>query len=330
MPVQAIPVTPPAQPEPSIVESLSNFIQNYWGFLLFLGVLALVIYLIYYIRRERSKKEKTSYHNIRDKIEELCSMQANRNRLKNNPLIMFGIVGVLSIIIWVGCIVLMGLSGLFIGGLFGFTVMLVGGVIYYLYSPFVKRDMVFLRYREGSQVIEKYVGDYAGEYWDSTGYLNLLVFKGRRNLIFRNKLIIRIPQSVESFYDLEKLEKDYAGEPDDTKLKAEIKKIEEKYSSFISEFVQFNDRTIVINHAKSLDKFKFMYYPVFVDELSHVINKGVRYYKSMKEQTALEQLYDITDESSKAQIKAIQINPRVQYKQATGDEVIDDVESDND
>ena len=61
-----------------------------------------------------------------------------------------------------------------------------------------------------------------------------------------------------------------------------------------------------------------------------MINKGVRYYKSIKEQVALEQLYDITEESSKAQIKAIQINPRVQYKQATGDEVIDEVDTDND
>lgn len=326
MPVQASQVTPPIQ-QPSLIDSLSNFLKNYWGFLLFIGILVVFAYFVYMWRKERQKKELTAYHHIRDKIEGLCRLQADRKRITSNPAMFLGVSGILAIIIWMANIILLQMTGFFTGGLFAFTSLLVMGAVYYLFTPFSKRDMVFLRFRQEGRVIEKYVGDYAGEYYDSTGYLNLLVYKGRRNLVFRNKYVIRIPQSAGSFYDLEQLEKTSTS---DKEYYDKLKKIHAEHSDFINDLVQFNDRTIVINYAKSLDKFKFLYYPVFVDEFGLVINKGVRYYKSIKEQTALEQLYDLTDESSKAQIKAIQINPRVQYKQATGDEVIDDVENKED
>lgn len=325
MPVQAQQVIPPQQTQQAgLIDSLLSFVKNYWGFLLFIGILIVFVYFVYMWRRERQKKELTVYHRIRDKIEELCRIQADRKRIISNPTMFLGISGIISVIIWMVNIIIFKMTGFFTGGLFAFTSMLVMGVVYSLFSPFTKRDMVFLRYRQEGRTVEKYVGDYAGEYYDSTGYLNLLVYKGRKNLFFRNKYVIRIPQSVNSFYDLEQLEKTSKS---DKEYADKLKKIYSEHSDFINDLVQFNDRTIVINYAKSLDKFKFIYYPVFVDDFGLVINKGVNYYKGIKEQTALEQLYDLTDESSKAQIKAIQINPRVQYKQATGDEVIDDVES---
>lgn len=322
MPVQASQVTPPVQ-QPTLMDALSNFLKNYWGFLLFIGILVVFAYFVYMWRKERQRKELTVYHRIRDRIEELCRLQADRKRITTNPLIFFGISGVIAVVIWMVNIIIFQFTGLFTGGLFAFTSMLVMGVAYYLFTPFSKRDMVFLRFRQEGKVSEKYLGDYGGEYYDSTGYLNLLVYKGRKNLVFRNKYVIRIPQSAGSFYDLEQLEKT---SKDDKEYQDRLRNIYSEHSNFINDLVQFNEKTIIINYAKSLDKFKFLYYPVFVDEFGLVINKGVKYYKSIKEQTALEQLYDLTDESSKAQIKAIQINPRVQYKQATGDEVIDDVE----
>lgn len=327
MAVQAIPVTPPPQPEPRFIDALTNFISNYWAVLALIVVGFVLIIVIYVWRSEKKKKEKTVYHKIWDNIHDLCKMQANRARLQGNPMIMFAIAGISAVITWVTSMIFLSYAGIFIGLLLGFTEFLVAGIIYAMFSPFMKRDMVFVRYVDSGKVFEKYVGDYAGEHYGSDSYLNLLVYKGRKNVFWKNKYIIRIPQSTSAFYDLEKLRKDFVDNEEG--YKKAMKEIEDKYSSFISEIVQFNERTIVINNAKSLDKFRFMYYPVFVDEMNHVINRGVRYYKSLKEQVALEQLYDLTDESSKAQIKAIQINPRVQYKQATGDEVIDDVEIDN-
>lgn len=325
MAVKTVEVTPPVQ-EPSLMDSVSSFLQNYWGFLLFLLAVAVAIYFFYYWRKERKKDEKTVYHHLHDKIEELCKMQVDKRRLQSNPMLFLGISGILGVITWVGCMILMGMTGLFVGLLLGSTVLVISGVIYYVFSPFVKRDMVFLRYSQNKVIHEKYLGDYAGEHYGSDAYLNILVYRGRKKVVFRDKIIIRIPQSIEAFYDLEKLQKDY--ESDEAGYNKALKKITEKYSEFINELVQFNDKTIVVNHAKSLDKYRFFYYPVFVDDMNHVISKGVRYYKSLKEQTALEQLYDLTDESSKAQIKAIQINPRVQFKQATGEDVIDEVDSD--
>ncbi len=328
MPVQAIPVKPPPIAEPSFIDGLFGFVQNYWGLLLFFLGCGIALLFFYFWRKDRKDEAKTKYHKLLDKVEELCRNQANKNRLQSNPSLLDGIIGLGSVIIWFVSLLFFGIEGVFIGLMIGFTAFIGGGLLSYFINPFVKRDMVFIRYKQNNMIQEKYVGDYAGEYYGSDGYLNLFVFKGRKKIIFRNKLVIRIPQSIDAFYDLEQLEKDYV--KDKEGMKKELKKIEEKYSSFIPEIIQFNERTIVINHAKSLDRFQHFYYPVFVDELGHVISKGVRYYKSIKEQVALEQLYDMTEEASKAAIRTIQINPSVQFKQATGDDAIDDVDVDDD
>jgi len=328
MPVQAIPVQPPPVAEPSIIEGIFAFVQNYFGFLLFLLACGIALLFFYFWRKDRKSEEKTKYHKLHDKLEELCRKQANTNRLQSNQSLTIGIVGLSAVLVWFISLFVFGATGMIVGLILGFTVFIFGGVISYFLNPFVRRDMVFIRYKQNNVVQEKFVGNYAGECFGSDSFLNILVYRGRKKLIFRDKLIIRIPQSIGAFYDLENLEKSYAN--DKVGLEKELKKIEDKYSAFIPELVQFNERTIVINHAKSLDRFRYFYYPVFVDELGHIISKGVRYYKSIKEQVALEQLYDMTEEASKAAIRTIQINPRVQFKQATGDEAIDDVDVDDD
>lgn len=327
MPV-ATPINQPPTQQPSIlksfIESGSAFLHNYWALLLFFGMVVVAIYLIYYIRKIKKESEMTAYHKIRDRLEELSLMQANRKRLINNPMLTMGATGFIAFIVWFLCIAFWNFTGLFLGAFVAFTIFIIGGGIYYVYTPFVKRDSVYLRYREEGIIREKWVGDYAGEYYSSDGYLNLLVQKGRRSVIFKNRLIIRIPQSVKSFYDIERLEKQ--AETDKTGVTTkQLNEIKNKYSNFLKDLVQFNDNTIVINYAKSLDKFQFLYYPVFVDDKGQIIDKGVQYYKGLKDLTIQEALFELTDVASQASIKSILINPRVQYKQATGDEAMDDV-----
>jgi hypothetical protein len=322
----AVPVQP-STPEPALVDQVTLFVQNYWGFILFILGLGVAVLFFYFWRRDRKEDSKTKYHLLHDKFEELCKKQADRGRLRPNPSLAVGLIGLSAVTSWFLCLFIFKETGMIVGLFLGFTVLILGGVINYFLNPFVQRDMVFIRFKQGEVIREKFIGYYAGEYVSSDSYLNLLLYRGRKKIIFRDKVVLRIPQSIDAFYDLEHLEKQY-GDDEEGYEKA-MKEIIDKYSKFIPEIVQFNDRTIVINHTKSLDRFRHFYYPVFVDELGHVVSKGVRYFKSIKEQAALEQLYDMTEESSKAQIRAIQINPRVQYKQATGEDAIDDVETDD-
>jgi hypothetical protein len=147
--------------------------------------------------------------------------------------------------------------------------------------------------------------------------------KGRRKLIFRNKLLVRIPQNTKAFFDtVTKLE-------DEPTKNGDISKKElEQSRSFIKDILQFNENSIIINYAKSLEKFQYFFFPVFVDNRGEIINNGLRYYQSVKDKAMLEVLYEQTDEYAKAQVRSIRINPNVQYKQATGDEVIETNEDD--
>jgi hypothetical protein len=280
--------------------------------------------MAYIIWKWNKERNDTIFERISRETEEMCLSQANPKRKQTNNLIMYGIVGITATISGIMSIIIFGFMGLFSAPLFAFTVILFGGIINRTLHPFMKSDNVYLRYRDENGIMqEKWIGNYLGEYYSSDSYLNLLIMKGRRKLIFRNKLLVRIPQNTKAFFDtVKKLE-------DEPTKNGDISKKElEQSRSFIKDILQFNENSIIINYAKSLEKFQYFFFPVFVDDRGEIINNGLRYYQSVKDKAMLEVLYEQTDEYAKAQVRSIRINPNVQYKQATGDEVIETNEDD--
>jgi hypothetical protein len=321
MPV-ATQIQPPPTQNPPITEQLGTgltmFLKNYWGYVLLFAVLLVAGYMAYIIWKWDKERKETVFEKISRDTEQMCNSQASPKRKESNKIIMFGLIGLITAITGIMSIIMFGFMGLFASPMFMFTIILFGGIIEKQLHPFMKSDAVYLRYRDETGILrEKWIGNYLGEYYSSDGYFNLLIYKGRRKLIFRNKMVVRVPQNTNAFFDsVEKLEE----EPFNID---KVKKQVSVSSDFIRDILQFNDNTIIINYAKSLEKFQYFYYPVFVDDKGEIINNGLRYYESVKAKAILETLYEQTDEYAKAQIKAIRINPNVQYKQATGDEVID-------
>jgi hypothetical protein len=306
MPVQ--PVTPSVEPTPSIAEQLvEGFItvlKNYWALLIIVAlVIGLGIAIYYWWKREQEDKQ-TTFEKLLEQAKNNARGQANPKRIQSNSFITYGIFGIAGAILGLLVVIFMGLIGVYFAPAVTFTMILLGGVFERIAYPFKKSDLVYMRYKKNDKIVEKYVGKYLGEFYSNDGFFYLLINRGRRRIILKEEWVVKIPQRYDLLTDMVK-----------KKIDAEVFK----------NVLQFTENNIIINHAVSLEKQEAFYYPVFVSNQGEIIDNGLNYWYGDQRNAILQSNYAVLNESAKAMRQAIQMNPPVQYKQATSEDMIVDV-----
>jgi hypothetical protein len=327
MPVQA-PGTPvqPQQPTPTFIEQFSEgllvFLKNYWVYIIVALMAGALIYAVYLLWKRGREDKETEFEKLYKKSEKMCGFQANPKRKQTNRLLTYGLIGLVATFIFIMNILFFGFMGLFSGMMFFFTVLIAGGFVEWKVKPFMKSDRVYLRYKEEGKLKESFVGDYIGEYYGNDGYWYVMVKRGRNKLIFPNKFIIKVPQRLDILFPRVKVT-DKASRKQRWETDAEYRTRLDNQKNVLKNVLQFNDDSVIINFAKSIERFQCFWYPVFVDDRGEIIDNGLSYFRTSRDGVILDSMYDHASEWAKAMLKAVTMNPVVPYKIRTGEDVIE-------
>lgn len=304
----------PPPPEPSAIEQLGaglmSFLSQYGILILLIISIAVIFILAILLWKRDQDKEETLFEKDYKKAMKMSKMQANKKRKQKNTAIIMIISGLIAGFIGIVELVLFGFMGFFMTWLTIPSILLAGWVIDYFAHPLMKSDRVILRYKQGDKIVERFLGNYQGEFFANDGFWYVTVSKGRRKIFWRNDFILKVPQNSKVF---EEYNKRHGNDKD--------KKIPE---NFLKEVLQFNEDSIIINHAKSVEMEEMFYYPVFQSSDGNIIDNGLLYYESDKRNALITALYQQTQDFSVAQSDAIKINASARYKQFVGDDYIAD------
>ena len=322
MAVQVIPTPVPA--EPTFIEQVSSglsvFIDKYFVVILvFFGVIIGMVsmfVILYFIKKWKENRESIFEKDYRKAVG-MCKNQADVKRVYRWSMITYAIGGCIAGFSGIVLVAGQGLMGFFMSWLVVPTVIGIAVAVELLFKPFKRGDKVYMRFYEDKRLNERLLGEYRGSFYANDGFFYLLLSRGRRLLVLEHLFVIKVPKNPVHFKKKEVRDK----------KTGEVSIVEEKVDLKISfdDVVQFTDNHIYLNNVASIEKEEFFHYPTFLDKVGRIIDNRMLYFESDKSNALVGSMYNLTNEFSKAQSDAININPRVQYKRATDDEVIDEL-----
>jgi hypothetical protein len=316
-PVNAVEVISRTQPQPaaapsggimSPLENIIIFLQTWW--IPIVVCAGIVVILIFLMRWWKATKEKDNIF-LRDfnRTLKLCQMSYNPKRIRKRAfwIYILAIGTFISVFMFVIAIVTDNVltfqfaSSVFVAGLVGSLVMKFSGF-------FAVFDTVQIVGRFGVKVIGYYLGDCI----TADGYRNFLLWNSRKFVFWKNKFILKV-----NLNDKVRIE---SHEGDGETKKRVIKEIELPKDLIIE-----GDSVIAIK-GEGVDKSGYFYYPLITDDKGNIINMDLIAFSRSRDVAMLDTLYQQTEDFSKVQRQAINMNPNVRYIMRTRGDTISGAE----
>jgi hypothetical protein len=300
-----------AAPAGGIMSPLENvivFLQTWWLPLVIAA--GVVVILIFIMRWWKAAKEKDNIF-LRDfnRTLKLCQMSSNPKRIRKRAfwIYILAVGTFISVFMFVIAVVTDNVltfqfaSSVFVAGLVGSLVMKFSGF-------FAVFDTVQIVGRFGVKVIGYYLGDCI----TSDGYRNFLLWNSRKFVFWKNKFILKV-----NLNDKVRIE---SHEGDGDTKKRVVKEIELPKDLIIE-----GDSVIAIK-GEGVDKSGYFYYPLITDEKGNIINMDLIAFSRSRDVAMLDTLYQQTEDFSKVQRQAINMNPNVRYIMRTRGDTISGAE----
>jgi len=298
----------PAQGLMSPLENVISFLSTWW--LPLVIVAACVVLLLFIMRWWKATKEKDNIF-LRDynRTLKLCQMGSNPKRIKQRGFWMYvlAIATFMSSMLFVIALVTDNVptfqfaSGVFTAGLVISLVLKFSGL-------FAQHDIVQIVGLFGVKIIGFYLGDCV----TSDGYRNFLLWNSRKFIFWKNKFVLKV--NMNENIKIETHESD-----------GENKKRVVKEFKLPKDLIIEGDSVIAIK-GEGVDKAGYYYYPLITDEHGNIINMDLIAYSRAKEVALLDTLYQQTEDFSKVQRQAINMNPNVRYIMRTRGDTISGAE----
>ena len=233
----------------------------------------------------------------------LCYMGSNRKRIKQRAFWIYSLVLSIfaSVLLFVIALVIDDVPsfqlaiGIFMAGLVASLVLKFAGF-------FAQHDIVLVLGKFGTKII----GMYLGECVTSDGYKNYLLWNARKFIFWKNKFILKV--NMNDTVKIETVNKDTR--------KREV--IEHKLPK---DLILDGDDVIAIK-GEGVDKAGYYYYPLIIDEKGNIVNMDLIAYSRAKDVAMMDTMYQQTEDFSKVQRQAINMNPNVRYIMRTkGDSI---------
>lgn len=275
---------------------------NEWGVpLIVIGVLITIVMVV--LKWWGGVKERDNVF-LRDynRTVQLCRMGANPKRIKPRSFWIYdlSISTFVSVTLIVVALVLDDAGAFQLGSLI-FTVGLVSSFILKLSNLFTQYDPVMI---VGSFGI-KAIGSYLGECVTSDGYRNFLLWDSRKYIFWKNVFVVKV--NLNDKFRIETVGKDN---------KRTIEEI-----SLPKDLIVEGDSAIAVK-GEGLDKAGYFFYPLVRDEAGNIICMDLVAYARSKDVAMLDTLYQQTEDFSKVQRQAINMNPFVRFSQKTRGDTI--------
>ena len=291
-------VVSPQQYNPiSATDGIASVLSNGMTFILlgFLGFFAFIIF-IWWLNKQKLLKDP--FHKEYLKNVDQCKLFGIRYKKEMIPRAVLGLVFA-----------------------FGVTLSVLGGIYMVLLMPLILFIFMFIVFlinlfnRKPYKIYvsdgdkNQYVGDYYGEFVDSDGFHNFAFFKRRKYFFFPDVNILKVPISKE--YKVSRKTTD---------------KTKEKYvtATFSGNPISEGEGVITIK-ALGIEKpaQSQYFYPVLKDKEGRIIDTKTFYYLVERGTVETGLLYEQTKEYGTAMMKAIKLNPRVNYEKNTRTENVD-------
>jgi hypothetical protein len=290
----------------SPLKNVVDFLGAWWLPILIIACVAFV--LIWLFKWLQTKKEKENIF-LRDynRTLVLCHMGMNPKRIRPRAFWLYILVVSIfaSVLLFVIATVLDDVSSfqlaiwIFIAGLVLSLVMKFSGF-------FAQHDIVQIIGGFGVKV----VGYYLGECVTSDGYKNYLLWNARKYFFWKNKFILKVNMN-----DTVRIET-----VDEKTRKRTV--VEHKIPK---DLILEGDSVIAIK-GEGVDKAGYFYYPLITDEKGNIVNMDLIAYARAKDVAMLDTLYQQTEDFSKVQRQAINMNPNVRYIMRTKGDTISGAE----
>ena len=290
----------------SPLQGVIDFLSTWWMPLLIIaGVVILLLWLMKWLKTKREKENIF----LRDynRTNELCHIGKNRKRIRQKPVWLF----LLSASVFVSVLLLvvalvtddapafMLAIGVFIGGAVISAVMKIAGL-------FAQYDVLVIAGRFGVKVI----GSYLGECITADGNRNFLLWSSRKYFLWKNTFIIKVNMN--------------------DKIRLEVMDAVTKTRQIIEHEVPkdliLEGDSIIMVKGEGMDKAGYFFYPLIADDKGNIINMDLLAYARAKDVALIDTLYQQTEDFSKVQRQAINMNPNVRYIMRTKGDTISGAE----
>ena len=166
---------------------------------------------------------------------------------------------------------------------------------------FVLKFAGFLAHHDPLLVIgqfgAKFVGNYLGECTTSDGYQNYLLWNARKYVFWKNKFVLKVNRN--DTYKIETVD------PKTNKRTVVTHPLPK-------DLIIDGDSVIVVK-GEGVDESGYYYYPLITDEKGNIVNMDLVAFSRARDVAMMDTMYQQTEDFSKVQRQAINMNPNVRY-----------------
>jgi hypothetical protein len=302
--VEVIQREQPAPAKPGVMSPLQGVVDFLMAWWLPLAIIALAfVGLMFIMKWLKSKQEKDNIF-LKDYNQTitLCKMGRNPKRVKQRSfwLVILTVSLFVSMLLLVIALVMNDVStfllaiGIFIAG---FLISLV-----FRFSGFLAHHDAFII--AGKNAV-KVVGNYIGECVTADGYRNFMLWNSRKYVFWKNVFIIKV--NMNDKIRIETVDKEGARAVVTHELPIDL--------------ILEGDSLIVVK-GEGVDKAGYFYYPLLADVNGNIINMDLFAYARARDTALITTMYQQTEDFSKVQRSAINMNPNVRYIMKTKGDTI--------
>jgi len=286
----------------SPLQGIVNFLATWWMPLVICG--GVFIILMFLLKWLKTKKEKDNIF-LKDYVRTvtLCKIGKNQKRIRQRPIWMY----ILAVAIFVPVLLLVialitdDVSAFFLGiGIFFAGVLI--SIVIKLAGFFAQHDILIVAGRFGVKVI----GYYLGECVTADGNRNFMLWNSRKYVFWKNSFIVKVNMN--------------------DKIRIEVVDSKTKQRSIVEHEIPkdliLEGDSIILVKGEGVDKGGYYYYPLIADEKGNIINMDLLAYARAKDVALIDTMYQQTEDFSKVQRQAINMNPNVRYIMRTKGDTI--------
>lgn len=277
----------------SPMQNILDIVMQVWLPIVLIAIGIVVLMVVLNWMKKQREKDNVFLRNYNRTVLQ-CKMLANKKRIREKAIWMYvlTVATFLSVLFFVIALVTNDVPSFLLA-----SYVFIGGFVVSIFLKVTKfmstYDIIQIVGRFGNKI----VGYYFGECITPDGTKNFLVWNTRKFLFWKNTFIIKV--NLNDTVKVEEKDKDTGKRTVNTYVLPKDLLIE-------------GENAIIIK-GEGVDQAGYYYYPVLTDETGNIVNMDIFAYAKARDVAILDTLYQQTEDFSKVQREAINLNPNVRF-----------------